>query len=91
MSYPELLKWIKKTADWQLLATFLLNEFTVSRDIDIIEEEARGKVIKCQIALARKFTKSTDVEVSWRRVYDAFINADYNNIAEDIKKKYLLK
>ena len=91
MSYPELLKWIKKTADWQLLATFLLNEFTVSRDIDIIEEEARGKVIKCQIALARKFTESTDVEVSWRRVYDAFINADYNNIAEDIKKKYLLK
>ena len=91
MSYPELLKWIKKTADWQLLATFLLNEHTVPRDIDIIEEEARGKVVKCQIALARMYTESTNVEVTWRRVYDAFINADYNNIAEEIRKKYLLK
>ena len=91
MSYPELLKWVKQTANWQLLATFLLNEHTVSRDIDIIEDEARGKVIKCQIALARKFTESTDVEVSWRRVYDAFINADCSNIAEEIRKKYLLK
>ncbi|XP_065893921.1 uncharacterized protein [Dysidea avara] len=91
MSYPELLKWVKQTANWQLLATFLLNEHTVSRDIDIIKDEAREKVIKCQIALARKFTESTDVEVSWRRVYDAFINADCSNIAEEIRKKYLLK
>ena len=91
MSYPELLKWIKKTEDWQLLATYLLNEDTASRNIDIIENKGEGKIIKCQIGLARMYTESTDVEVSWRRVYDAFINADCNNIAEDIKKKYLLK
>jgi len=91
LSYPELLKWIKKVPQWYMVATFLLPENTVHIDIDEIREGQGENVEKCQIALSKMFfNKCKDADISWKRVHSAFINAGQTNIAEEIRLKYML-
>jgi len=90
LSYPELLKWIKKVPQWYMVATFLLPESTVHIDISEIEEDGQGSAEKCQIALSKMFfNKCKGTEISWERVHSAFVNAGETNIAEEIRLKYM--
>ena len=82
------MKWLKLTSDWKMIATFLLPENTAAVDIEVIEDENQGKVRKCQMDLAKQYTENRDAEVSWRRVYQAFIDSDHPNIAKEIKQTY---
>ena len=91
VSYPELMKWFKLTSDWKMIATFLLPESTAAVDIAVIEDENQGKVRRCQMDLAKRYTENSTVEVSWHRVYQAFVDSDHPNIAEEIRQEYLLK
>jgi len=93
VSYTELLKWLKEAPHWQSVATFLLPEDTAARDIEMIDEEnvKPRKIMKCQMALSKMYVESSSVEVSWQRVYEAFFNADYANVAKRIREKYHLK
>ena len=85
----ELLEWLKEVPNWQEVAIHLLPEETAGKDIETIEIDYR-KVEQCQIALARQFVHSQNVEVSWKRVYEAFKKANYINVARKIKETYNL-
>ncbi|XP_065916153.1 uncharacterized protein [Dysidea avara] len=91
LSYPELLKWVKKVPQWYMVATFLLPEQTAHIDMKEIEEDGQGSAEKCQIALSKMFfNKCKDTDITWKRVHSAFVNAGETNIAEEIRLTYML-
>ncbi|XP_065914608.1 uncharacterized protein [Dysidea avara] len=91
LSYPELLKWVKKVPQWFMVATFLLPEQTVHIDMKEIEEDGQGSAEKCQIALSKMFfNKCKDTDITWKRVHSAFVNAGETNIAEEIRLTYMV-
>ena len=85
-----MLKWLKEVPRWQEVAIYLLPQESAGKDIETIETDYRDKVRLCQIALARQFVHCKTIEVSWKRVYEAFKTAEYSNIAENIRKAYNL-
>jgi len=86
----EVLKWLKEVPRWQEVAMYLLPEQSAGKDIETIGINNQFQVQLCQIALATQFVHSKTVEVSWKRVHEAFKKAEYTNIAENIQKAYKL-
>ena len=86
----EVLKWLKEVPRWQEVAIYLLPEESAGTDIETIGINNQFQVRLCQIALATKFVHCKTVEVSWKRVHEAFRKAEYTNIAENIQKTYNL-
>ena len=86
----ELFEWLKEVPSWQEVAIYLLPKETAGNDIKTIEINNHFQVELCQIALARQFVHCQNVEVSWKRVYEAFKKSNYINIAWKIKETYNL-
>ena len=86
----EVLKWLKEVPRWQEVGIYLLPKESAGKDIETIGINNQFQVRLCQIALATQFVHCKTVEVSWNRVYKAFQQADYTNIADNIKKTYKL-
>ena len=86
----EVLKWLKEVPRWQEVAIYLLPQESAGKDIETIGINNQFQVRLCQIALATQFVHCKTIEVSWKRVYEAFKTAEYTNIAEDIRKAYNL-
>jgi len=60
-SFLHVLPWAIEVDQQDNSLVAVSNVSSVWRDIDISDEEARGKVIMHQVALARKYVESTDV------------------------------
>ena len=75
---------LKTVANWEDLATFLLDDADGSK-VHQIQRSNHYQVEDCRRAMIREFLKSGNV--TWEKVLESLERASYTNLATDIEKR----